>query len=454
MDVSPCILFICLTTCIFDLFTMADQFMGGVSGSREMSTGQDQLDGYCNQPELVTGHEGESFPGYSLRMVQVLMSPGQSDISHVMKHTSHIPPSMSCDPSVMGTMQSDQLASLKQSVVEHANLGRSHPDLKRFLPTFTGTCARNHLSPHGFLQLVSIGNHFKESYLNKLEHKRMKPVYSSLHVETIESSAAYQSVLGLLHGMVLKNQFNKMKIQKITRQMCDAYDAKLPSCSCGRIRDLSPFFTQAIATGRHAFKNTSPHDLETLFKTHLNSTWFDTHLNSTWLDTTSLQLFRVAMQYQCPADKAHCQDWSLCNMFTREILHNLYNLSADYLYSLYTDPIYQSLARLKAYPFLQQVVNRATGPSTNQSMFVTFGDLNILQHVRTSLSYIKRESPKLASRLIFEIFQKNNGQKAGGELFFRILNDGEEISNLIQGCSKAIKLCPLRNLISMVSPLN
>ncbi|WAQ96213.1 PXYP1-like protein [Mya arenaria] len=413
-----CLLIICLglTMCV-DMLMVADHGGQMVVDNDGQLTNLDQL--YCNSAHKLQGIEG------------------QSDLSATMGTTDlHLPP-LTCDLDPIHTSAHLPLAKMQMAVSEHADKGRSHPEFKSFFPTFPKQCTSHHLTPHGFHQAITIGNHLRVAYMSNRNHKKLQPLYSAIHVESVAKHDAYQSVLGVLHGMLPQKQFSKIKIHKSHRNFCDSPAVSLPSCQCAKTQELSPFISQALGSGRYAFKNSFP----------------DVHIHSDIkLQLSNLQIYQLLMQYKCNNMTLACDQSKLCSTLKKSSTSDFYRSAVDHQKNIYSDPMFKSYSRLKSYPFLQRLLSHSVGAARNQSMFVSMGDKFFLQYVASSLHLTEDALQPLASRLVFEIFSKNTGPSSGSELLFRVLYNGRDLTSNIPGCKAAMKgpLCPIDILVTIV----
>ena len=330
---------------------------------------------------------GETIPGYSLKAVHVIMSPGQTDVSSNTKLGAQTFPRLRCDGVHFDNAGSAKLWSFKESVNGQTMRRRDHPDLKSFHPKFPTTCSKHHLTGQGFLQVSYIGKHLHEAYLNKLDHKQLKPHYSSVHIESVLTQPAYQSSLALLQSLLPKKQFEKSRIHVSRRNFCDKSESKLSRCRCAKVSSLSPHMSQVLGMGRQMFKASSP-DTETVRQLF--------QLDSVH-DISSLQLLQLLLQYECSKISPVCDHPHLCNV-SADSLSMLHDVASDYLHSVYHDPVFQTYSNLKSYPFLQQLVSKTTSSTGNKTMFMYMGDDFFVQLLKTSLSLSYKEVTPLASR--------------------------------------------------------
>ncbi|XP_045213577.2 2-phosphoxylose phosphatase 1-like [Mercenaria mercenaria] len=394
---------------------------------------------YCNHHKSVTADEGTVFAGYSLLQVHIVLSPGQSDASSKVKVQGQSFPPMSCD-----FEHSHTLNDFVAMTSVYTDASRNH-QLHHLHPTFPKVCANDHLTSTGFKQLISIGQSLNTSYFSNRVHKKLKPKYSSIRVESVSTEKSYQSVLGFLYGFLEEKQLYKTKIHKVNRNFCEFVESDLPSCHCSKTRALAPHVSQALTKGTFLFKSSFPNNdiITKVFQTDISD------------QTSGLELFNVLMQYKCDSRDEPCEKDALCNLFEEDKLARLHNILADHHLSLKTDTIFRTYSELRAYPFLQQILSRANLHNEHQSINVYTGHSHFIQFLTTSLGVFRRQITPLASRLVIEMYKKNQGQPDEGGLYLRFLYNGADVTREISGCTFQMEnnLCKIAGLKELVAAL-
>lgn len=322
--------------------------------------------------------------GYSLEQVHIVLSPGHSDISSKVNVQGHTFPPMSCDTSV----------ELSSTVKDFKRMSEIFKDVNRnlhfqhFHPTFPKHCSNHHLTSLGFEQVILVGRHLNSTYFSHRTHKKLKPKYSSIHIESISTQTAYHSVIGFLQGFLNEKQLFKTKIHKISKNFCEFVEANLTSCRCSKTQQLAPHLSYALARGSFMFKKSFPN-------TDKISKVFQTEIRD---DTSGVELFHTLTQYKCDNGKTSCAENSLCHVFEEDRLAQLHDIVADYLHSLKTDTIFRTYSELMVYPFLEKVLSRARRQVEHQSINVYMGDGLFVQFLATTLGIFRKQITPLASR--------------------------------------------------------
>jgi hypothetical protein len=220
-------------------------------------------------------------------------------------------------------------------------------------------------------------------------HKRLKPKYSWFHIESIPSQKAYHSVLAFLHGLLDDKQIYKTKIHQARKNFCEPNESNLNKCQCSKVNDLAPYLSRALSKGTFMFKNVVP-DIEKI------SDVLETDIG----DTSPLELFNLLMQYKCDNSTLAYADNAHCHMFEDSRLQALHSILASNLFKLRTDPIFRMFSELRTYPFLQQLISRASLLEQHHSINLYMGHSEFLEYLTTSLGFLRQEVTPLASRLV------------------------------------------------------
>lgn len=321
------------------------------------------------------------------------MSPGQTDISsHTNLRQQPFSP-LNCDqPFSTDDMGNSKLDAFKQSLSGHYWGRRDHPELKTFHPTFPNICSKDHITVQGFEQVQEIGEHLRNAYLDKIDHKQLKPFYSSVFIESVQKGPSYQSTLAFLHSLLPQKQFEKTKIHIANSNFCDKSGTDLP-CDCVKLAELRPHITQALMSGRFMFKSSVPDDESLLQRFGLDPSE----------DISSLQLLQLMLQYKCNNISRTCDDENLCFVVNQEKLLVLHNRVVEFMHKVFRDPVFQKYAEMRTLPFLQQFVAMATRRAQNETLFLHLGDKFFVQFLKTSLGIQQKELTPLASRFVYKL---------------------------------------------------
>lgn len=394
---------------------------------------------YCNHHKSVTGSEGTDLTGYSFQQVHIVLSPGQSDTSAKVNSQGHNFPSMSCD-----LQESFSLKGFKEVADIYTDVSRND-QFHHLHPSFPKVCANDHLTSAGFEQLISIGQHLNAAYFSKRVHKRLQPKYSSIHVESVLTEKSYHSVLAFLYGFLENKQLFKTKIHKANRNFCEFLESDLTSCQCSKTRELAPHISQALSKGTFMFKNSFPNTdkIREILQTNISG------------QTSSLQLFHTLMQYKCDKNSKLCIGDTLCHISEENRLAKLHEVLAEYHHSTHTDAIFRSYSELRVYPFLQQILSRASKVDTHQPVNVYMGHSHFIEYLTSSLGIFPWQITPLASRFVIEVYKKNGGQIDEGDLYVRYLYNGDDVTHEVTGCTLHMenKFCKIKGLKQLTEAL-
>ncbi|KAL4240308.1 2-phosphoxylose phosphatase 1 [Mactra antiquata] len=403
---------------------------------------QDHIINYCNTHQNVRGQEGMVKPGYTLKEVHIVLTPGFTDVSSKVKIQGQNYPVMSC---------SDRNESAtwftKFKTTSHTyNIANHNLHFKQFHPTFPDDCFYNHLTLHGLQQMISIGQHLHATYLSNYAHKKLTGHYSSTHVRSIPSQPSYQSLLAFLHGFQNDKQLHKTKIHESRGDFCEHNEVGLNTCNCARVRELSPFAFKSSLKGSYMFKDAFPHKEEIYNLLNLDNT----------TTASGVELLQLLTQYKCnDQSRSLCMSHKHCHQIDDQKLSVLHKTLAKSVISLYSDGNFREHSELRMYPFLEQLMMHVTRHDSSQTINVYMGDKHFMQYLLTTLNIFKNQVMPMASRLIFEVYRKNRGQLNEDDLYIRVLYNGEDITETMFLCSNYIEngLCRISRFQSFITVL-
>lgn len=439
----------CSTTNYVSRPTASDQDLPDTSTVGQMKHGADiNLPGsshsYCNDYRNIQGHEGSSRPGFTLRQLHIILTPGQksSPVDNT-DHQLHIPePSCQILP---GSGDSQKIKSFRETATIYSTVQHEKHGFKHFHPILSHSCSENHLQNAGLKQSITLGEHLYESYFNNPLIK-LKPDSANILAEGIIDQASYQTLIAFFHGLLPEKAFAKIKVHKASGNFCHFNKQSTIFCHCPRANEDLKLAWQAIKRGKYMYKDgyLGKDVISSLFPQISTS------------NLSPLELYQTLKFHICDGINLICDKSNKCENISRiEHVAPLSQLVSSYLRTVSQDVTFQLFSQLHTFPFLHQLVTKIDSQDLKEKIHVYSSDSFFLHILLSSLG-IRFEGPTpLASRLVFEVYQKNRGQPNEGSLYFSILYNGADVTDHLNICDRGLEegLCSLKWLMEKVEEL-
>lgn len=399
---------------------------------------------YCNDYRNLQGHEGSSRPGFTLRQVHVVLTPGHTKSPvDTSDHQLHIPePACQFQPR---SEDSHKINSFTETSDIYSTVQHDKHAFKHFHPILGSSCTASHLTNIGIKQSIAVGEHLSNSYFSNSDIK-LKPTSASMHAESIVDQSSYQSLLAFLHGLLPEKAFAKTKVHKTSGNFCHFARESAISCRCPKAEVLYKPVWQVVQRGRFMFKEGYSG------KDTMNSIFTEISTQN----LSPLELFQVLTFHACDSVDVICDRSNSCvNISATEHIRPLTELVSSFLQTLSNDATFQLFSQLYTFPFFHQLVSKIDMTESDEKFHIYSGDGFYLHILLTSLG-IRFEGPiPKASRLVFEVYQKNRGQPNEGSLYFSILYNGVEVTDQLDFCGDGLQegLCSANRLREEVDKL-
>lgn len=400
---------------------------------------------YCNDHRNIQGHEGSSRPGFTLRQLHIVLTPGETSspvgTSDHQLHTAE--PSCQILPR---SEESKKISSFTETSTIYSTVQLEKHGFKHFHPILGPSCTVSHLTNAGFKQSIAVGEHLFRSYFNNSVIK-FKPDSASILAESIVDQPSYQSLIAFLHGLLPEKALVKTRVHKASGSFCHFKRESTLSCHCPKADDYYKPVLQSVHRGRFMFKDGYPG------KDVVNSIFNEISTQN----MSPLELFQVLMFHACDSINVICDKSNNCvNISATEHVRPLSLQVSSFLKTVSQDATFQLFSQLHTFPFLQRLVTKIDTSDMVEKIHIYSGDSFFLHILLSSLG-IRFEGPiPKASRLMFEVYQKNRGQPNEGSLYFNILYNGKQVTDHLGFCDGGLEegLCSMEWLRQEVEKLH
>ncbi|KAK3601844.1 hypothetical protein CHS0354_041767 [Potamilus streckersoni] len=383
----------------------------------------------CHYPQNLQGLEGELFADYQLEEVHVVLTP--SEMSPSVRGLFSRLPEFNCMFESYEESNADFL-SFKETADLYFASNRKKFGFNDFYPsTRSEVCHDGQLTPKEVVQFLTVGRNLQEAYFFRSFRNKYLPRADILDINSMTTSAAFQSLVAFLHGFLPEKQLMKTSIRKSTENFCVSVNSSIDSCHCHYIDERLPQIQRAVQHGRFIFKD----DFMPIAEV-------EKILNSPRRGQLSaIELYNLLMplvcNYQCRKLTGHFMK------FTEEGMLLLINKTSEHFITLSKDPVFKAFSHSYTYPFLEAMVkNIYSKRSSDQKIHLYSGDLTFLLSLLTSLGTPIKEHIPPASRLVFELYR---GQTKS--YYVRVLLNGEVITQELSICRAGRMathgMCPL-----------
>lgn len=310
-------------------------------------------------------------------------------------------------------------------------------------------CSSGQLTSQGFLQMIRLGMHFRNVYLNGRDFSQS--VFNAspqVSVRVTGYARTVQSAFGFVFGLLQDREFEKAKfLFNEDIYMC-SHSAMKFLCNCPAVGRIS----RAVEQER-SHVSAVVRAQERQIKAELAAIFDVSTGRIPWIGA----LLEIFMSHVClgldppcrtnSSDESDCVSWSLMNKmweFSEKYGEQNSNSSAE-----------ERLSLLTSYPLLHDIVQsflNVTNYSTQKNstrFFVFSGHDKTLVAIMKALGIHSGRWPPFASQVTFELYGHRNKQ-----FYIRVLYNGDDLTKRVRFCSKLTNsshsFCPFENFVYFV----
>nr|CAB3219783.1 acid phosphatase-like protein 2 [Phallusia mammillata] len=377
---------------------------------------------YCNFPkpgEKAHIHEGEGYESdWNLKQVQVLIRHGdRSPLDFTLYRKQNLQPEFCNVFSDQASTSYAMLKDYRHSIMSDFNKAKLHPlsNVNLFAGPLPDSilCAPGQLSTLGVIQQLHSGFMMRDTYLSKL--KLDENMNESVHVQSTHVRRTFQSALAFLYGLLPEYHLEKVPIQIV-------YNALFcgPSCSCPQAKELEASVKkdQYKVYVQRQKQNATVQKVASMLGIG---------------DHTGSQIDAIVTGYLCKNIKLPCNTSGHCisNMDLDELMNE-----QEYMNSVtYSTSAARQHSLLTIYPLLDLILQRmqmATRKAHYAKKFFLYSAHDVtVRPMLVALGIPEYRWPRLASRLVFELWENKVGQH-----FIKILFNGVDVTRQVSFCTK------------------
>ncbi|XP_067659009.1 2-phosphoxylose phosphatase 1-like [Haliotis asinina] len=369
---------------------------------------------YCRLSEnAFTGSEGSPVPGYHLKKVFALISPGQRATKIDFENITS--PDISCDFEEYAQLSSHPKVQSLPEVADIYRHMRSRKDgFKIFRPyPDSPFCEYEELSPLGTTQHILLGEYMGKKY-STFGFDEPYSIERMLAAHCIQDEAAYQSIFAFLHGLLHEKDFVSTSVQKSLNNFCHMYPNQ--RCSCPKSDFLQHQIAKAVRRGFHIFKGSAK--VERGINAKLNLPY---HTDIAPREIVSFLSSWVCDGRQHPCKRGTCFNISISN------LNDVFQSANDYLNHMTSTVSFKSYAHLNVYPFLERMFKWLHG-AEYERFSVMAAEEDFVVMVMTVLGLPVEQVLPLASRLVFEIHESSQSNDLIVKIYFNGIDVSDRLS--------------------------
>ncbi|XP_046370558.2 2-phosphoxylose phosphatase 1-like isoform X2 [Haliotis rufescens] len=366
---------------------------------------------YCRLSEnAFSGSEGSSVPGYHLKKVLILISPGQRATKIDFENMTS--PDISCDFEHHANLASHRKVQSFPEVADIYRHMRSKKDgFKIFRPyPDSPFCEYEELSPLGTTQHILLGEYIGRKY-SKFGFDEPYSVEGMLTAHCIQDEAAYQSIFAFLHGLLHEKDFVSTTVQKSLNNFCQIYPSH--RCSCPKSDFLQHQIAKVVRRGFHIFKETAK--IERSINEKISIPYHT--------DIAPREIVSFLSSWVCDRRQHPCKDGTCFNISISN-LDDVFQSANDYLNHITSTTTFKSYAHLNVYPFFERLFKWLAG-SGDERFSVMAAEEDFVVMVMTVLGLPVEQILPLASRLVFEIHESPQSK----DLIVKIFLNGIDVSD-------------------------
>lgn len=410
--------------------------------------GQDALKKYCNSPnEKTTGNEGTQLEGFNLKMVHVFTRHG--DRTSIYRFPGYKPETYNCKFSTWYTGSNEKFQSFPQRMDAMAR--KQVQNSFRKWPTYPNesSCGSSVLTSRGALQLLHLGQHLYDSYINHFHLFKSHESFSSqMDIKSTGTLRTYQSTIAFLYGFVPEfNIFDFDIGYSQDLQFCSKKFSMQQTCNCPNTRAIharSYWFQSAIGKNSSYFKKLGKY-VSDMFGIDDNDIRWLTRVADALVPSFCHNFPKPCSAY----DSSKCVD--------DELLGKIWDAITVKEFSNWDDPDLNFLkyCSIKMSPLLHEIAQRMSNLTEGKKIKIfnmySGHDLTV-----SPLLYVlglhDGKWPPYASRVVIEMYEEENEEKID-RYHLKILYNGiDKTENVIFCKGRTINgLCNFRLFSDFVS---
>ncbi|CAI9724621.1 Hypothetical predicted protein [Octopus vulgaris] len=376
------------------------------------------------------GNFNRLFSGYKLVQVHTFFSSGQTLPEELPALRSPMITCMITNP----LSNNPKVRLFEESISLYKKLQKRPSSLKIFPPTSRKpVCFLGDLTPFGILQQIEHGEFLREVYSHRLKNTSPEKLFT---IQTIPEKLQYQNSLAFAVGFLTQKQFSRIHVGKSLPDFASRSMNK--HLNCPKLNMHSSQVENAINSGQFIFKEAHPSTkrLVSLF----NSTDI--------IKSSSLEILQSTLSYLCNKISPVCHKDKPCIRITPKGLTETVRMTDSYFKNLIVNPLFTEISKLSTFPALQGIMESI---HNSKIFFHTYSSkLSFLLYLLRTLGLTITERPVSVSHFIFEVYANSEGSK-----FFRILFNGEDLTNKVLSCKNTAasfsNLCPLSILNNFIT---
>ncbi|XP_046556700.1 uncharacterized protein LOC124265890 isoform X2 [Haliotis rubra] len=369
---------------------------------------------YCRLSEnAFTGSEGSPVPGYHLKKVLTLISPGQRATKIDFENMTS--PDISCDfeeyahrsshPKVQSLPEVADIYRHMKSKKDGFKIFRPYPD--------SPFCEYEELSPLGTTQHILLGEYMGKKY-SKFGFDEPYAIEGMLAAHCIQDEAAYQSIFAFLHGLLHEKDFVSTSVKKSLNNFCQMYPSH--RCSCPKSDFLQHQIAKAVRRGFHIFKESAK--VERGINEKINLPYHT--------EIAPREIVSFLSSWVCDGRQHPCKDGTCFNISISN-LNDVFQSTNDYLNHITSTVSFKSYAHLNVYPFFERMFKWLHG-SGYERFSVMAAEEDFVVMVMTVLGLPVEQVLPLASRLVFEIHESSQSKDLIVKIYFNGIDVSDRLS--------------------------
>lgn len=296
-------------------------------------------------------------------------------------------------------------------------------------------CQGSALTPYGMQQHITTGAYLRSRYGNILN-------LTQVHVRSTSTSRTYQSAVAVLHGLLDPDDFQKVQIFKSASTSFCSEKLSSVSCSC-------PSANQYLSKAK---KLASQFERNDQFKRDMLDDIMASLLVQIGDDILTFNIIDVTMTYVCHNIRFLCP-LSQRNCLSKSHMKDLFQMQDKIGRFMVTrNPDYIKFVHLFLHPLLMEMATRMIKAtrSDHKKPFVLYSGHDItVTPLATVLGFNEGKWPPFASRIVIELYRKNDVKK---HYFLKFFYNGKDVTSSVVFCRNKILqgFCKLKYFLDFV----
>ncbi|XP_056629623.1 2-phosphoxylose phosphatase 1 [Diorhabda sublineata] len=395
----------------------------------------------CNFPEeIVTGDEGAIRENkWILKGLLILIRHGdRGPLQHIKKISS-----INC-----GTENSQLLSSYKAYLQNQSLSGKiswvgqgpfhGFP----YLPIHPSQCHLGQLTMQGVSQLLNLGNLLKQKYLEVWS--KVKSLKSSeVVIYSTRYRRTFQSVLAFLFGLIPVDTLEKLVMHE-SQSMSFCFK----DCGCPVTEKLYKNVKKSISHQLHS------HPAVAALAVSTGNSLFSINGEPVTANTDPHFVRDALLTFVCHRNGFPCD--GPINCIRRQNVVGIFAYTDWVNYQKWRNVYWKRYCLLKSYGLVRHIVQQMLQMVSNSGPYLVVysGHDHTLEQLSTALGL--QNDPFLlryAARIVFEVYQQNEGIDNTQGIYFRLLSNGKDITRQVSFCknivnvSTKVNLCKIEDIV-------